>query len=106
MTTLTEFQATCKSFDLTNNVDPGNADALSTALDSLGWMNGDNIWSLEGYDSTEAHFYEFAHSDTCTARYIIVKNGKGRFVNAWTMGDCSFDTLEAAEEDLLEELNG
>src|SRR5271168_5147449 len=105
--TLTEFQATRKTFDLdADQPDEHQFQAdLAVALDSTGWADFD-ILDQEG--ARAVHFYEFTHSDNPEpARYIIVVvDGKGKFVNAWTMGSFGFDTLEAAEADLLGELNG
>jgi len=108
MPTLSEFQATRKSFDVSAadyyEYDNVPRTELQLTLDSTGWANVD---LLNEEQAGAAYFYQFTHSDNPEpARYIIVKDGKGRYINAWTMGSFGFETLEAAEKDLLGELNG
>jgi hypothetical protein len=100
MTTLSEFQATRKTFDLA----AVDLHALKLALDSTGWADFD---LLEAEKARSAYFYQFTHTDNPTpARYIIVLDDRGGYINSWAMGGGMFPTLEAAEEDLLRELNG
>jgi hypothetical protein len=101
MTTFTEFRATRVIFF---DIDATNEN-LDRALTRTGWADFE---LLEDENATAAYFYDFTHSDNPEpARYIIVRDDKGRYITSWAMG-CPdrFNTLEEAEEDLHSELNG
>jgi hypothetical protein len=107
MTTLSEFQATRKTFDLDAD-QPADEhqfhDDLAAALSSTGWADFE---LSEAEKATAAYFYQFTHSDNLEpARYIIVRDDRGGYISSWAMGAGMYATLEAAEEDLLRELNG
>ena len=108
MTTLSEFQATRKSFDVTAadhyEYDNVPRTELQLALDSTGWADVDLLYEEQ---ASAAHFYEFTHKEheDGIGVYMIVKDGDGHFIMRWDDEHRSFNSLLGAEEDLLACLN-